>query len=402
MRRKWGIAVLRRNWSSVRPIIAIVIGLAVFSLATVDYATSPPQHKGLHVGPLFLQFPGMKSPVAAGHKPVAGHPPATNGGTRPGMNASGLKYPLLGLLDRQGAPSASFYPVLNGYVVNVSWASLQTSAGGPITSSNAIDKAIAQARSASAAGAHLALKVRIFAGIQAPVWAKNIGGAPVAVRDTHSGATGTVGRFWTAAFGQAYQDFETKLAAKYDAVLEIREVTMSRCTTIYDEPFLRQTNDPTSVANLWQAGYTAAADKLCQQQQVQAHTVWHHTRSDLAFNPSEQIYSATQVGVDEAYTEQMMSYCRQVLGSRCIIENNSLRATSMGTRYDQMYAAMTLRGPNIAFQTATMARVGSLSITLGKAVSLYAASVELPFGYQTLGAAAFAAFAPRLAANVGP
>ena len=399
MRRTWGIAVLRRNWSSLRPIIAIVIGLAVFSLATVDYATSPTEHKGLHVGPLFFTVPGMKSPVAAGHKPVAGHPPTTNGGTTP---ASGLKYPLLGLLDRQGAPSASFYTVLNGYVVNVSWASLQTSAGGPITSNNAIDRAVAQVRSANVAGAHLALKVRIFAGIQAPLWAKNIGGAPVAVRDTHSGATGTVGRFWTAAFGQAYRDFQTKLAAQYDAVLEIREVTMSRCTTIYDEPFLRQTNDPTSVANLWQAGYTAAADKLCQQQQVQAHAVWQHTRSDLAFNPAEQIYSATKVGVDEMFTEQMMSYCRQVLGSRCIIENNSLRSTSMGTRYDQMYTAMTVRGPNIAFQTATMGRVGSLSITLGKAISLYAASVELPSGYQALGAAAFAAFAPRLAANVGP
>jgi len=136
MRRTWGIAVLRRNWTSLRPIIAIVIGLAVFSLATVDYATSPTEHKGLHVGPLFFTVPGMKSPVAAGHKPVAGHPPTTNGGTTP---ASGLKYPLLGLLDRQGAPSASFYTVLNGYVVNVSWASLQTSAGGPITSNNAIE-----------------------------------------------------------------------------------------------------------------------------------------------------------------------------------------------------------------------------------------------------------------------
>jgi hypothetical protein len=211
-----------------------------------------------------------------------------------------------------------------------------------------------------------------------------------------------VGRFWTAAFGQAYQDFENKLAAKYDAVLEIREVTMSRCTTIYDEPFLRQTSDPATVANFWNAGYSVAADKLCQEQQIQAHAVWRHTRSDLAFNPFEEIFSATQHGVDEPFTEQMMSYCRQVLGARCILENNSLRMSSMGTNYDQMYAAMKLRGPNIAFQTATMGKIGSLTITLSKAASLYAASVELPSGYQAFGAAALLGFQTRLATNVGP
>lgn len=48
-----------------------------------------------------------------------------------------------------------------------------------------------------------------------------------------------------------------------------------------------------------------------------------------------------------------------------------------------------------------MARIGSLSVTLSKAASLYAASVELPYSYQTLGAAAFAGFQARLSANVG-
>jgi hypothetical protein len=316
--------------------------------------------------------------------------------------AGGLKSPLLGLLDRQGAPPASFYSVIDGYVINVSWASLQASAGGPITSNNAIDKAIVQVRLANASGAHMALKVRAAAGIQAPAWAKSIGGAPISVRDPNSRVTGTVGRFWTPAFGLAYADFETKLAAKYDGVLEIREVTISRCTTIYDEPFIRQMSDPATIANLWKAGYTYTADQTCQQQSVQAHAVWKLTRSDLSFNPYQEILSATSVKTDEAYTQSMITYCGATLGANCIVENNSLRSTSLGTDYDAMYAAMKAQSGNVVFQTATMARVGSLSATLQMAVGYGAGSVELPSGYQTAKPSTFSAARSQLIANARP
>jgi hypothetical protein len=316
--------------------------------------------------------------------------------------AGGLKSPLLGLLDRQGAPPASFYSVIDGYVINVSWASLQASAGGPITSNNAIDKAIVQVRLANASGAHMALKLRAAAGIQAPAWAKSIGGAPISVRDPNSRVTGTVGRFWTPAFGLAYADFETKLAAKYDGVLEIREVTISRCTTIYDEPFIRQMSDPATIANLWKAGYTYTADQTCQQQSVQAHAVWKLTRSDLSFNPYQEILSATSVKTDEAYTQSMITYCGATLGANCIVENNSLRSTSLGTDYDAMYAAMKAQSGNVVFQTATMARVGSLSATLQMAVGYGAGSVELPSGYQTAKPSTFSAARSQLIANARP
>jgi hypothetical protein len=128
--------------------------------------------------------------------------------------------------------------------------------------------------------------------------------------------------------------------------------------------------------------------------------VWAHTRSDLAFNPYQYILSSGKTGTNEAFTEQMMSYCRSVLGQRCILENNSLRTSSLGPSYDGMYAAMRSRGPNIAFQTSTMARIGSFGGTLIKAVSLFAASVELPSGYETVGTAALAGIRLQLAANV--
>jgi hypothetical protein len=64
-----------------------------------------------------------------------------------------------------------------------------------------------------------------------------------------------------------------------------------------------------------------------------------------------------------------------------------------------MYSAMRTRGPNIAFQTATMARIGSFGGTLVKAVSLFAASIELPSGYEAVGTAALAGLRVQLAAN---
>ena len=64
------------------------------------------------------------------------------------------------------------------------------------------------------------------------------------ITNPQDGGTGTIGRFWTDDYGAAYDQLETLLAAKYDNVPEIREVTISRCTTFYDEPFIRDTTAP--------------------------------------------------------------------------------------------------------------------------------------------------------------
>jgi len=49
-----------------------------------------------------------------------------------------------------------------------------------------------------------------------------------------------------------------------------------------------------------------------------------------------------------------------------------------------MYAQMKALGPPIAFQTATMSKVGDLTSTLAWAVSEGATSVELPDGFNRL------------------
>ena len=306
---------------------------------------------------------------------------------------------LSGLLDRNGTPPAAYVSSLGGYVVNVHWNDLQPSRGGPLVPGNAIDQAITTVRSLNAQNhVALGLKVRIYAGIWAPSWAKALGGRPITLINPQNSAEGTIGSFWTEAFGVAYNQFESLLAAKYDNVAEIREVTISRCSTFYDEPFIRDTGYSPNVTALVAAGYSLAADQTCQREEIQASTVWHHTRSDLAFNPYEAILAGGTTSTDELFTESMMAYCRQLLASACVLENNSLRSPEQPA-YVAMYANMHALGQPISFQTATAARVGNLAATLNDAIALGANSVELPGGYETLGTpSSFASTTHALAA----
>jgi hypothetical protein len=312
-----------------------------------------------------------------------------------------LKPVLSGLLDRNGVPPPSFVGALAGYVVNVHWSQLQPTSGGSLAANNPIDQAIAEVRSLNATDhTHLGLKIRLFAGIWAPDWVKSLDGSPVTVTNPQNGQSSTIGRFWTDAFGQAYDQLEILLAAKYDTVPEVREVTISRCTTFYDEPFIRDTQDPATVSSLLGAGYTMAADQTCQQQEIRASTVWQHTHSDLSFNPYQEIVSVGASRTDEAFTESMMQFCRTVLGTACVLENNSLRDPPPGAAYALMYESMMQLGAPIAFQTASSSRVGSLAQVLAYAVTLRADSVELPANYSSVGTpASFASEALLLAGN---
>ena len=325
-------------------------------------------------------------------QPAASPTPTPSPTSQP---AVALKPVLAGLLDRNEPPAAAFVPVMGGFVVNVHWADIQPSPGGPIASNNAIDQAIATLHQIDPSG-RMGLKVRLFAGIYAPAWAKSLGGSPIEVLDPSSDAGGTIGRFWTDAFGAAYDDLETKLAARYDAAPEIREITISRCTTVYTEPFIRDASDVITVAALRKAGFTVAADQRCQREEIEAHAVWTQTRSDLAFNPYQNLDEVPSS--DEGFTEEMMSFCRTTLGARCVLANNSLR-TPPQQSYVSMYTYMQSLGPPIAIQTATLSRIGDLGTTLQSAITLGASSVELPAGYQSFPAAALSTYDTGLGAN---
>jgi hypothetical protein len=304
-----------------------------------------------------------------------------------------LKPPLGGLLDRSGPPTAEYASVMGGFVVNVHWSDIQPQPGAPIPDGNPIDEAIATLQQLDPSG-RMGIKVRLFAGIYAPDWAKALGGPPIPIVDPVTGAAGTIGRFWNDDFGAAYLDLQKELAAKYDTAPEIREITISRCTTAYAEPFIRDISSASTVSGLLSSGFTVAADQRCHREEILAHQVWLHTRSDLSFNPYQVISGSTRTS--QTFTEDMLAFCRSSLGARCVLANNSLRTP---LQFPWLYADIKSFGPPIAFQTAVMAKVGNLGATLETAISLGACSVELPGGFQTLGMSALADYNRRLAAN---
>jgi hypothetical protein len=318
------------------------------------------------------------------------------GATSTPVPAKDLKPMILGLIDRGGPPPKGFAGPVTAFVVNVTWAQLQPTSDGPITADNPIDAAITAARDL---GPDFGVKIRLLAGVDDPTWVKQLDGGPVAVFSTLDGTGGTIGRFWTTDFGNAYNDLWGRLAAKYDSVPQIREITVARCMTVFDETLVRDTSDPATVQNLLAAGFTTQADATCIQDEIADGSVWQHTRIGVAFNPYQEVLPGDLPRTDEAFTESMMEYCRTTLGAQCVLENNSIRWPPMGGAYTDMYAAMQELGAPISFQTATGARVGDLAQTIAWAASVGADAVELPQGYGGLSASALQGLSHELALN---
>lgn len=295
---------------------------------------------------------------------------------------------MTGLIDRWSLPPSHVRDVVQGFVVDVRWADLQEEAGGEIIRPNAIDESIRLVQELNRAdpSLDLGLKLRVRAGVDAPAWAKGLSGAPVAITDPVSGTSGSVGRFWTDAFGRAYSDLHNELASVYDGVEELREVTIARCTTVYAEPLIRNVGDPESTGNLLGAGFSSDADQDCLRQQIDAHSVWERTRSGLALNPYQALELDGRSAADVAVTLDLMGYCRDVLSERCALENNSIRwppRQGAGSEmYTEMYSGMSALGPPIGFQTAAASRVGDLEKAIEWAVGQGACAVELPSGYE--------------------
>ncbi|MFN8073957.1 MAG: hypothetical protein U0Q15_00895 [Kineosporiaceae bacterium] len=316
-----------------------------------------------------------------------------------------VKKPIQGLIDRQGMPKGKNRQYVSGFVVKVRWADLQPSENGSIASPNAIDAALNKVRDPSSPAYGLKLKVRVFAGVDSPEWSKRLGGAPVKYVNTKPGSSvmsGTLPRFWTTAYGTAYAALQSKLATKYDSVAEIREVTVSRCSTLYDEMFARQLGSAQNTAAMRAAGYATDLDKKCIKEAISAHAVWKRTISDVAFGPLP-VLEEPDGDADMAFTLQMMTYCRQVLDDRCGLQNNSLSMDKMATpRYVKIYDEMRRLGPPSVIQTATNARIGEPRSVLSYAVGVGVNSVELPQGYDEWSGSVLATAKGNLSKNALP
>ncbi|HVT75934.1 MAG TPA: hypothetical protein VHD87_02810 [Acidimicrobiales bacterium] len=318
-------------------------------------------------------------------------------GQIPDASGATVKPMLTGLLDRKGMPSSAYIPELDGYVVKVNWADLQPTSFGPIAANNAIDKAITAVRTTPGAS-HLRLKLRVLGGIYAPAWAKQQGGAPVNVyKGKH---VFTMGRFWTADYGTAYADLQNKLAARYDAVPEIVETVMGRCTILTDEPFLRADRKDTRTRDaLLAAGFSVDADTTCLHDETAAHAVWQQTRSALTADPYDRLSPDGTYTPDVNFTQRVMVDCRNALGSRCVLENDALSSPLLGGQYPTLYGDIEALGPPIAYQTRNAKRIGDAMGALNWATDHGANHVELNTDYSNYDLDQLRAVRQRLQAN---
>ena len=102
-------------------------------------------------------------------------------------------------------------------VLNVTWAQLQPTEGGALVTT-AIDDAIAQVVAYNSAhGTTLGIKLRVWGGVTAPDWAKNIDGPALTITgqasiDPTNYTPRTVGRVWTADYIDAWSKLQGELA----------------------------------------------------------------------------------------------------------------------------------------------------------------------------------------------
>jgi hypothetical protein len=299
-------------------------------------------------------------------------------------SAPGVKPLIRGLVDRGVVPPAAS---LDASSVNVAWSDLEPS--GPILApNNPIDQAIAVPGCTP-------LRIRVIAGMSTPGWVLTDAGQ-VSVTNPYSNTVGVAGDFWTAKYRSDYNAFEKLLAQDYKNVPNIVEFVVSRCALFYPEPFILGTSIATNDQSLVDAGYTEAADQQCQQEEIDTAAVdWPTQRIGVSFNPYQVLNpsgATYTTSIDEPYTAQMMAFCRHKLGSRCVLENDSIRdpISGLGPSYAPMYSAMAALGAPIAFQTATATNIGNIQDFWGTLVwahHMHASSVELPVDgtYPTTG-----------------
>lgn len=294
-----------------------------------------------------------------------------------------------------------------GMVVNVRWDQLQPDGPTTIVTGNPIDQALQQvaAFNRKYPNAPIGVKLRVWGGFTAPIWAQMIGGQPIFV-DAQDGRMGTVGRWWEPAYIAAWRDLQTMLASTYDGNALVREVAVTSCAAATDEPFVPF--DSSAIAALQAAGYTDALQESCLTGAVADYEPWTTTPIDFTFNPFHRVDSKPDF--DPGFTNTVMALCAS--SPHCILSNHALNdplAAADSTVYDEiqmLYAADPLR-TTVDFQTASPCQLDWCG-AITNAVSLHASSVEvwpgpvLGGGFTTLTSSQVANLADALTSGHAP
>jgi hypothetical protein len=246
--------------------------------------------------------------------------------------------------------NVSKYPgMFGGIVVNATWDEMQHQPDALNTTR--IENALQQVREYNAAHptAPLGVKLRIFSGNQAPLWAKQINGGPLTIQRNFPGGCPvqntcpiTIGKVWDSQYIAAWREFQQKVAALYDSEPLIRSVAITSCTMQTDEPFvLPMKQKPPS-------GYTNVLGQDCLSGAVDDYSAWRRTAIDYTFNAFPLIQPRGPP--DSTFSISVMDTCRAKLKKRCELGNHALAANMVNPNLGIVQAIATRGGP-IHYQT---------------------------------------------------
>ncbi len=327
--------------------------------------------------------------------------------------AAAVKPQFTGLLDkssqtpydlRQPFPTVDVAEVagdaaaFSGIVVNETWAELEPGQGHYTLAPLLQSLAAVQAYNRAHPGHPLRVKLRLWGGFTAPDWAKTLGATTPVTFDTPT-ATGTTGRWWTAAYRTAWSAFQHRLAGQFDTDPLIGSVAVSSCATLTAEPFV-QSPDLALHDELFADGWSSAAQQACLNGVFSDYSGWNHTPIDFAFNPFVDYSPGKVAGTpDMGFTDAQMTRCAELqrtVGRSCILSNHDLVGGVSSTRsapvYTEIDALYTHPGIPVDLQTGPPDGFGGCD-AIDVAVAYHAQSVELwPHAAAANGFKGFSAF----------
>ena len=332
---------------------------------------------------------------------------------RPSMAGDGVKPVMHGLVDMSdisfygfgGEPTfipddvAPYADSFSGIVLNTTWAALQPDGPGALARNNPIDQAIQALTTYNSQHpkSPLTMKLRVYGGFTAPMWAQRIGGSPISISPQEQGRTGTVGRWWTRAYIRKWRALQVKLAKKYDGNPLISQVAITSCASTSDEPFVPF--DLSGIQELQGGGYTDAAQRSCMLGAIGDYAPWKRTYIDFTFNPFHNFDSGHDVN-DPNFTTRVMKLCENA--PHCILDNHTLNDPLRASN-DSVYNEMrTLYAKNpkhtvVNFQTAKPCELPWCG-TIANASMLHASSVEV--WPTSVNGGGFNSFTPDVVANM--
>jgi len=322
--------------------------------------------------------------------------------------AGPLKPPLVGLISMgpggpPGRNSNAQYPgvvgtslddirekrnAFDGVVINVPWVQLQPEPGGALQV-GAIETALADIRRYNAdplTRVKLRAILRVWAGENAPDWAKTLDGPPVTVYNGNLGGGYrgfTVGHFWSPSYQVAWRNLQARLAQRYDPEPLIAQIADTSCTSADDEPnalarFQDRGAGLSSARNLREAGFTDAAFDRCMTDAIHDYDAWASTPVNLDIGPLFRIDAAADYQWpprDSAAAIALIGAWRRALGDRVVLANHTLNYP-LNRLSLEVFEAIRDAGGQIEFQTHSP-RTLDWPDTVHEAVCMGAHSLEV-------------------------